>query len=79
MGPAPLACCQRDEQIGQGDVGPEPRHQAVLAIAAGSTGALAVDADDGQGELAERMWAYPLHPRTNDGFFDSSACNLVRA
>jgi len=28
---------QRDEQIGQRDVGPEPRHQSVAAVAPGST------------------------------------------
>jgi len=45
---------QFHEQIGQGDVGPKPRHQAVPAVASGSTTALAFNADDAQGELAER-------------------------
>jgi len=44
-----------DEQIGQGDVGPKPRQQAVTAVAPSSTAALAFDANDVQGELAERM------------------------
>ena len=54
MGPIP-ACARGPghEQIGQGDVGPEPRHQSVTAIAPGSTTSLAVDADDVQGELAQ--------------------------
>ena len=46
---------QGDEEIGQGDVSSEPRHQAVLAIAPGSTAALAVDADDGMRKLTKRM------------------------
>jgi hypothetical protein len=50
-----LKCRQGNEQIGQGDVGPEPRHQAVEAVAPGSTAALALDADDVQGKLAERV------------------------
>jgi len=50
-----LALRQGDEQIGAGDVDPKPRHKSVTAIAASSTVALAVDANDVQGELAERM------------------------
>jgi hypothetical protein len=50
-----LALRQFHEQIGRGDVGPEPRHQAVTAIAPGSTIAPALNADDAQRELAERM------------------------
>src|SRR6478735_6475781 len=48
----PLALREGDEQIGQSDVRPEPRHQAVLAVASSSTAALAVDADEGMWELA---------------------------
>jgi hypothetical protein len=50
--PAPLAGRQCDEQIGQGDVGPEPRHQARLGVAPGAAAALALDADDVEGEFA---------------------------
>jgi hypothetical protein len=50
-----VALREGDEQIGQSDVCPEPRNQAVLAIAAGSAAALAVDAHDGMRELAKRM------------------------
>jgi hypothetical protein len=43
------------EQIGQGDVGPEPLDQALTAVVPGSTAALAIDANDGMRELAKRM------------------------
>ena len=49
-----LALRQGHEQIGQGDVCAESLHQAAKAIASGSIAALAFDADDVQGELAER-------------------------
>jgi hypothetical protein len=39
----PLALREGDEQIGQGDVRSEPRHQAVFAIASGSAAALRVE------------------------------------
>ncbi len=50
-----LALRQFHEQIGQGDVWPKPRHQAVTTVAPSSTTALAFNADDVQGELTERM------------------------
>jgi hypothetical protein len=49
-----FTCCQSDEQIGQGDVGPEPRQQVVTAIAPGPIATWAFDAHDVQWELAER-------------------------
>jgi len=45
-----VACRQRHEDVGQGRVWPEPRQQAVQAVAAGSTTPLAFDADDVQGK-----------------------------
>ncbi len=45
---------QRQENVGQGCVGPEPRHQAVAAIASCPIATPAVDANDVQGKLAER-------------------------
>ena len=50
----PLALREGDEQIGQGDVRPEPRHQPLLAVACGSAAALAFDTHDGMRELAKR-------------------------
>ena len=74
---AGFALREGDEQIGQGDVGPEPRHQAVLAVAAGSAAALAVNAQESiQRELAERMGADPPHPCW---FFDWYWRAIVRA
>ena len=43
---------QRHENVGQGCVGAEPRHQAVTAIASGPIATLAIDANDGQAKLA---------------------------
>jgi hypothetical protein len=62
-----LAGGQADNQIGQGDVGPEPRHQAVLAIAFGSTAALAFDAHDGMRELATRVLPPAPARKASDG------------
>jgi hypothetical protein len=50
---SPVAAGLPSLPVGQGDVGPEPRHQAVAAIASGSVATLAFDADDVQGKLAE--------------------------
>ena len=50
-----------------GSIRTEPRHQAVKAIDASSTAALAFDADDVQGKFAERMRADAArnpYPRT---------------
>ena len=44
-----------DENVGQSSVRAEPRHQAVTAVAAGSTATLAVDTHDVEGKFAERM------------------------
>ena len=46
---------QGEEQIGQGDVGPEPRDHTVTAVASGSIATRAFDADDVQGKFAQRM------------------------
>jgi hypothetical protein len=50
-----LALRQFHEQVGQGDVDPEPRQQPVTAVPAGSTAVLAFNADAGHGELTKRM------------------------
>ncbi len=44
---------QGEEQIGQGDVGAEPRHEAVTAVASRPIATLAVDTNDVQGKLGK--------------------------
>jgi hypothetical protein len=52
-----VALGQRHQNVGQGRVRAEPREQAIKTIAPRSLATRAVDADDGQGELAERVGA----------------------
>jgi hypothetical protein len=68
---------QGDEQIGRGDVDPEPRHQTVFAVATGSTAPLAIDAHEVQGKFTEQPSSQPLAKTTwrvcDAGFNDINA------
>jgi len=58
---------QGHQDVGQGDVRPEPRHKAVTAIASSALATRAVDANHGQVELAERMRAASRYSSPSGG------------